>query len=232
MAFTDQQWGRLLALAWLEPGFKKELEKSAASAFSYLKENEAQLRIKYGDFILEDLGLTGENIVPANFENMAWEGIDFGGMTGERLDECIRGDNIAGMKPAESLWYWKSYNNNAVNPNPPTETLQGEDWVRIYARIWMDIRLDDPSISPDLKKKYIPHRNYMADFEQDPAKTVSRIKDEFDKLKFDPLNPSTLYELTDAPKKDPNFNNQILTQIVKTGKAEEEPLVWDFKKCL
>jgi hypothetical protein len=253
VTLTDLQWGRILALMWLEPEFKVDFEKDPVQAFRRLREpaRKAALGKKYGDFILADLGLESDDISLTNFEVMSWDGVDFWGMPGAQLHDCIQGKNIDDMKPDESAWFWNSRSKSALGAEP--NTLTARDWVRIYARIWMDYRFDDfknaligksdEEIEKDedlkLAKTIVDHygptkKGYVEEFDKNPAATVQRIKDEFDQKKWDPINykPETTRLFTVIhPPANSGLENLTLNDLDRTGNVRNHPLKWILKKC-
>jgi hypothetical protein len=243
MALDDRQWGRILALAWLDNKFRKKLETNPITAFAYLKEHETTFRNDYGTYFLDELGLRGDNVVLTNFEVMSWEGVDFGSMSEDRLDECIQGVNIAGMGPDQSRWFWNSRSDDALVDAPATaqekRTLTPAEWVRIYARLWMDLRIDEPTMSQSYKAKYGPTmKRYVEEFDKDPAETIKKIAEEFNnnvnagnpgwkKLNY-VHNNTRLFAVVGKPQ---DWLDQELVGCVRTGKVRNLPLTWVLKKC-
>jgi hypothetical protein len=234
VALKDGQWGRLLALAWLDQTFKEKFETDPVAAVAHLKTNQAEYRSDFGDDFLDGLGLKDDNVVLANFESMSWKNTKFEQMSGKRLDECIRGEHIDGLNPEPSDWFWGDRSEVAFQEaQEGLKTLTARDWVRIYARIWMDHRLNTESIDEKYTNTYGPPQGYVEGFEKDPAATVKKIVEEIKTKKWGiqieyQYRVTRLYAVADKPA---DWLLQELSGCVKTGKIRDKPFTLVVKKC-
>ncbi|MBI3756480.1 MAG: hypothetical protein HY267_00735 [Deltaproteobacteria bacterium] len=230
MALSELQWGRILALAWLDKLFKDTFEADPTKAFNDLKDpvKKKELRQKYGDFILEELGLEAENISFIDLETMTWDGTDFAGMPGAQLQKCI---NVGGaVRPPSGRWFLGADKVGVPLTDNPQDggerVLTAEEWGRLYSRIWMDHRLDELDMDPQLKEQYGPKKEYMEKFERDPARVVADIAGE---LHIEFIHGKTrLYGVLGKPA---DWGDTDLSGLVRTGKIGEQPLVWVVNKC-
>lgn len=244
MALDDQQWGRILALAWLDDEFRKKFEMNPLTAFAYLKEHEDTFKQDYGDYFLEELGLKGNDVILTNFQVMAWDGVNFAEMSGDRLDECIQGTNIENLGPDQSIWFWNMLLGDALveasATNGEPRTLTPTEWVRIYARLWMDLRFDELTMPNQIRAKYErPIKGqFVEEFDKNPTDVIGKIAKEFsDKVdagelgwkKLDyVLNRIRLYSVIGKPQ---DWTPQELAGCVRTGNLRTFPLTWVLKKC-
>src|SRR5262249_22486754 len=150
-------------------------------------------------------------------------------------------------EPPQSPWVWGAQSRGALGPANRTageeRTLTAEEWVRIYARIWMDHRLDEPDMGQPYKKKYGPKKGHMEGFETDLAATVEKIAEEFNnKFKngeegWQPIEytrgTTRLYAVMKSKASLPDWglDKPTVTNLVRTGTVENQPLVWLVNKC-
>lgn len=234
---NDLQWGRILALAWLESEFKDRFEINPLTAFAWLITNESVLQGKYHPSIVQNLGIKNPNISLSNIEGMSWPTVDFSALSGGDLDACIQGTVGSINADGTSLWFRGSESEQALKSAPPAPgaaTLTSKAWVQIYARIWMDHRLDD--LEQQWKTKYGPGKQgYVDEFEKDPVAAITRIVAEIkDKGWKTPIayGPGTrLWAVQDPTVGGLNPGNPPTIKPLVMP-AATPPIVWDFNKCL
>jgi len=218
MALTEIQWGQILALAWIDEGFRDTFEKNPFQALQDLK-NDPDL----GAGLFDELGLEDEPSL-VDLERIVDYPVDFAGVPIDRLIRIRNGDEPLPMP--DSYWYWglASKKNPATHSGTNPDALTKMQWTQIYARIWEDERSDDPATK----------KNYKANFEKNPAKVVRDIAEE-SKQWPEPVNPinyayntTRLYIFDSKPD---NWSDEQLEGIVMTGKVNEHPLVWMVSKC-
>lgn len=256
MALTPQQWGRILALAWLDPTFKEKFEFDPAKAVKYLREKEEAYQSDFGNDFLANLGLQDNNVILANFEAMTWDGTGFETRSGKELDDWIQGQgSINEVAPDLCEWFWDGENGLGLKDEQRLKdgqeskesgderTLDGKDWVRIYARIWMDNRLD--GMDQEYRAIYgLEKKNYMEKYDEDPAAAIEEIVTEMKKMvaetkgyaKMSPIvyarGTTRLFEVTDKPEDKPeNFGMQDLPIIVRAGGYANKVFRFVLKKC-
>lgn len=229
MALSDLQWGQILALTWLEKPFKIRFELDPKQAFDELRDpaKNEELRKKYGDFFVEELGLKEDDIAFIDVETMTWDGTDFAGMSGAQLQQCINGAIVI---PPAGRWFW---GNNKLgiplvsdNEDGQGEVLSGQEWGRLYSRIWMDHRINESDMDPEIKKLYGPQKGYLEQFEKDPAGAVTELAKELN-ISFN-RGETRLYRVLDKPA---DWGDTELSGFVKSGQLGGQTLVWIVNKC-
>lgn len=229
-ALDEAQRGRLLALAWIDSQFKVDFEKDPAAALRSLKLS-VNTPGKPDKATLMDIGLDPDSNVKDRLVDLLTVKYpaDFRGMPCAQLDDVIQKGK---PEMAEDDWSWDGIV-EATATNAGT-ALALSHWGRIYARIWMDDRID--TLPNACKEKYGPQQKYREAFETDPAAVVEAITQEL-KSKGIVTIPYTrgvdrLFVL--LPRPDAWTDPQVAT-CVKTGKLEGKtntyPLQWICKKC-
>jgi hypothetical protein len=208
MALTEIQWGRILALAWIDDQFKESFEKDPARALEDLKKHP-----DLGVGLFEELGLEDDSPL-VDLECIVDYPVDFSGLSRERL-AAIK--NTGEPEMPDSYWYWglgESAGPHLATRSGTNESLTKSQWTQIYARIWEDERFGNP-------KRY-----YKARFERNPAKIVKEITEEMGiKCDWDIMR---LFSFADKPA---IWDGEQLEGIVTTGKVNGHPLVWMVTKC-
>jgi len=209
MALNEIQWGRILALAWLDDEFKAAFEKDPARALRGLK-----TRPGLGADLFEELGLD-EDASFIDLEHIADYPVDFPGVPKARLLKIKNGDEYDKVKLADALWHW-GLGRDAIKGIATREakgTLTAAEWGRIYARIWEDERFGDPK------------KNYKARFERDPAEVVNDITAELS-ISHYKYQYTRLFVIGEKP----NWDDEQLEGMVTTGTVNGHPLVWMVTK--
>lgn len=224
MALSDVQWGRLLALAWIDPAFKGALEMDPALAIKNLKTSGKLTAVE-----LQAIGLDPSPTVQDHLLNLGTISYytDYTNAKYSELDAIVS----RGGKHDEDGWFWDGILGATATSAPSASSQQGgismPDWSRIYARIWIDHRLNEPGFGADPIK--YPLKNHRGAFEKDPATTVENI------TKSPLLNNipyakgiTPLFSLLEKPD---TWTGKQLERCVKTGDLNGYPLGWICKKC-
>lgn len=226
MTLNEIQWGRLLALAWLEDEFKDAFEINPAQALRDLREPNSTLRQNLkdksllNDDILEELGLDDDTAL-VDLERIVDYPVDFAGAPKALLDEIIQtpdSDHSRAMPPA--YYYWglddQKKEGIATGDDPTGTALSLSVWTKIYACIWKDEKPDNPE-----------KKNYKARFERDPALVVKEIMKNELGIQYPPEKVYRLFAIYNKP----NWIEKHLVDGVKTGEINGYPLIWIVTKC-
>src|SRR5262245_21639194 len=139
MALNEIQWGRILALAWIDDQFKESFEKNPAKALRDLKK-----RPGLGVGLFEELGL-GDTPPLVDLERIVDYPVDFAGVPKDRLINIRNGNEKIEM--SNSRWYWglreDERKKGTATHSDTKEPVTAAQWGQIYARIWEDERFDD-----------------------------------------------------------------------------------------
>jgi hypothetical protein len=213
MALTEIQWGRILALAWIDDQFRKSFEKDPAKALRDLNTHSG-----LGADLFEELGL--DNNPPlVDLERIVDYPVDFAGIPKERLLKIQGGEEQDKVKMSDARWYWGlregEIKSDVAIRSVDGTTLTAAEWGRIYACIWEDERFGGAS-----------KQDYKRRFERDPAEIVEKITEKL----------GILYKRGDTPlfvfaEKPSDWDDEQLEGIVTTGKVNGHPLVWMVTKC-
>ena len=172
MTLNEIQWGRLLALAWLESSFKKAFEIDPAKTLQDLRNSQSDLRQSLktenllNDDIIEELGIDDDTAL-VHLEHIIDYPVDFAGAPKALLDEIIKApdsDHSRAMPPAYYYWGLNEQKKEGIATGEDERALSLSVWTKIYACIWKDEK-------PDNQEK----KDYKARFERNPALVVKEI---------------------------------------------------------
>jgi hypothetical protein len=208
MTLNEIQWGRILALAWINEKFKASFEKDPAKALRDLKTQSG-----LGAELFEELSLD-DNTSLVDLDRITNYPLDFAGVPKARLQMIA--DGLEKVKIPDARWYWglrKGEKKKGIATRAEAGTLTPAEWGQIYARIWED------------EKFGAPKKNYKARFEKDPAEVVEAITAELG-IPYK-RGDTRLFAIGEKP----DWDNRQLEGVVKTGKVNGHPLVWMVTKC-
>jgi hypothetical protein len=219
MALNEIQWGRILALAWRDNNFKVDFEKDPEKALRSHGRSK-NLLIEFG--IDPTDPIVDVTIIQSG-------GPNFAQAHPQVIDAVIRGNQPAALP--EDSWFWDSIlQGNATQP-AATDLITLGQWGKIYARIWMDERLHESTFQP-FRATYGPKRNYLRQFEKNPAVVVNLLTGS--SLAGPPLNISytpnvtRLFVLIGKPT---TWSDAQLDTIIDTGEINGHPVKWMAGKC-
>lgn len=221
MALTEIQWGRILALAWRDNTFKVAFEKDPAQT---LRSHPRSIGL------LTSFGIgSTDPIVDVFIVNQG--GPNFAQASPQVIDDVIRG-NLPASLPEDS-WFWDSVRQGDATqpPVPAADFITLSQWGKLYARVWMDERLNESTFQP-FRATYGPKKNYLRRFEKNPTAIVRELTD----TTSPPAGPLLSIPYTQntrlfvlVPK--PNWTNDQLDTIIDTGEINGQPVKWMAGKC-
>jgi hypothetical protein len=222
MALTENQWGRILALAWKDNTFKGPFEKDPAHTLRNHPRSKA---------LLSQIGI-GPSDPIVDSAMLSQSGPDFSQASPQIIDAVIRG-NLKAPLPEDS-WFWDSILKGDAT-RPDINLISLEEWGRIYARLWMDARLHEPLFQP-FRATYGPQSTYLRDFEKDPAAVVNKLTNGTPPPA--PNGPSLnitytkgttrLFVLVNRPG---DWSDEQLEDIIDDGIINGQPVRWMVRKC-
>jgi hypothetical protein len=232
MPLSEAEWGQILALAWRDQGFKLAFERNPVEA---LKSHD------HGKTLLKTILVKNNNAFPLfELRMLDYGGYDFAGTTASDLEDIFLGKRSV---TAEDSWFCDPLARKGdATRTAQDDTLSLADWGRIYARIWLDKRIDENGAGfsdQHIQKIYGEKKKYAEKFEADPAEVVKKITEELKNHKDKPpqisytFNETRLYPLVSKPDSWPE--NAELENIINFGTTNGQnggpSLRWKIRKC-
>jgi hypothetical protein len=223
MALNEFQWGRILAVAWKHPSFGTDLEKDPAGALQRLKTSNPPLVLASEH---QALGLNDP--APFHLESIHSPS-EFSGDPARILHEIITTGRRTPSGPVvevrEDSWFLEPARNG--NATQPGDTLTLAQWARIYARLWMDFRINQPGFTNTLPSGaiYTPQRGYDNRFAKDPTDVIEDMA-----LSGIPYTrrQTRLFALVQRPT---SWSAAELDNVIDTGRVNGFQLRWMVRKC-
>jgi hypothetical protein len=162
-ALTVNQWARIIANAWLDSAFKSLLERDPLQAVNQAAKSLRSFTIA-PNAKLCDLGPISTGQDQSMYAASPTEGLPtyetnsgdkFTGYDEQQLTELIQTGDLAGQSIQLEYGQWISPM-NVVTTFPPAMNLSMEDWVKIYAYVWLEVGRGNT--------------DFKSQFERDPAR--------------------------------------------------------------